>query len=77
MLEEQVVVGIAQLEGPSGICEMLNELAQPFAENYRGRKSTSLGDQFDNCLILVEVGTGRLKTMYLSLTSVGFLITEV
>jgi hypothetical protein len=77
MLEEQVVDGILQLEGPKGICEMLNELAQPFAEKHKDRKSTSLGDQFDNCLILVEVGTGRLKTMYLSLASVGFLTTEV
>ena len=77
MLEEQVLRGIVQLEGPKGICEMLNELAQPFAEKHKDRKSTSLGDQFDNCLILVEVGTGRLKTMYLSLASVGFLITEV
>lgn len=40
MLEEQVVVGIVQLEGPRGICEMLNELAQPFAEKHKDRKST-------------------------------------
>jgi len=32
MLEEQAVDGILQLEGLKGICEMLNELAQPFAE---------------------------------------------
>jgi hypothetical protein len=44
MLEEQVVGGIVQLEGPKGICEMLNELTQPFAENHKDRKSTSLGD---------------------------------
>jgi hypothetical protein len=47
-----------QLEGPKGICEMLNELAQPFAEKHKDRKSTSLGDQFDNCLILVESRNG-------------------
>jgi hypothetical protein len=44
MLEGQVVGGIMQLEGPKGICKMLSELAQPFAENHKDRKSTSLGD---------------------------------
>ena len=43
MLEEQVVGGIVQSEGPKGICEMLNELAQPFAENIRTGRALLLG----------------------------------
>jgi hypothetical protein len=39
-----VVGSIVQLEGPKGFCEMLNELAQPFAAKHKDRKSTSLGD---------------------------------
>jgi len=70
------VDAIVQLEGLKRPCEMLNELAQPFAAKHKDKKSTSLGDQLDNCLVPVEIGTGRLRTMYLPLASVEFLITE-
>jgi len=70
------VDAIAQLDGSKGFCEMLDELAQPFAAKHKDRKTTSLGDQLDNRLVLVETGTGRLRTMYLSLASVEFLVTE-